>query len=157
MRLFHHAWITVYAKPEDNFQRVKETLVKLFPFNLKEEKLKVEETIADIDEIRKFSILQVHLEKAHHLNAFLKSLLSKLTPEQKAILNKQKESRLDSALHFFIRLDKPNLMELGEHWLTDAGNCFHIKFLLAAYPATRKAGLKLIDTLFSQDLKEGED
>ena len=150
MRLFHHAWITVYAKPEDDFQRVKQTLTHLLPFNLEKEKLKVEETRANIDEGRDITILQVHLQKAAHLNAFLEHFLSLLTSAQKAVILKQKESRLDAGLNFFIRLDKPNLIELGEPWLTDSGNCFHIKFVLAAYPVTRKAGLKLIEKVFSE-------
>ena len=83
------------------------------------------------------------LNKERHTSKFSQLFLSKFTEEQKELLVKQMESRLDDKLRFFIRLDKPKLLE-GEDWITDKGNCFHFTFAIAAYPHKREVAKRII-------------
>jgi len=50
---------------------------------------------------------------------------------------------------FFIRLDKAKLLEEDAFWITDCGNCFHIKITLASFPKTRDAALKVVQKWLS--------
>ena len=76
-----------------------------------------------------------------HLNEILKE-------EQKSLLLKQKESRLDIENLFFMRFDKEKLIKDNIYFLTDKGNCFHVKMSIAAYPTTRKNAMKIVEDLF---------
>jgi RNA binding exosome subunit len=89
------------------------------------------------------------LQKEKHTNAFLNSLKQRLSDDQKQLLLRQSESRLDSELSFFIRLDKDRLLNENRFWITDSGNCFHIRMSIAAYPSNREAALKVISQWLS--------
>ena len=78
---------------------------------------------------------------------FLKVLNEKLSKEQKDMLVMQVDSRLDDELHFFIRLDKEKLMD-DEYFITDSGNCFHVRMSIAAYPAKKEIGKKIVQNIF---------
>ncbi len=149
MRLLHHLWLTVYCKEEDNEEQILEKLLTFFPFDLKEEKITINKKTAIGFEEKKIIVIQVHLQKAKHLNASLRHLNQILTDEQKELLLRQKESRLDAEHHFFIRFDKPKLLSNNEYFITDDGNCFHLKMTIAAYPATRENSLKAVEEMFS--------
>ena len=60
----------------------------------------------------------------------------------------QKESRLDEDLNFFVRIDKEKWIDGKEMFLTDSGNCFHIKILIAAFPKKRENALKIVEKMF---------
>jgi RNA binding exosome subunit len=69
--------------------------------------------------------------------------MANLTKEDKILLEKQIESRLDDALHFYIRLEKNSLLcDLYE--VTDSGNCFHFKISIATYPHSRESAKEII-------------
>lgn len=148
MKLVHNIVVNVFVKYGEDKDKIKSKLVSLFPFDLEEQKIKVEESHATGFGDLPIYILEITVEKDRHVNAFLENLLSKLTAEQKELLLRQKESRLDEENHFFIRLDKPKLMS-DEFFVTDSGNCFHIKMSIAAFPASRENALKIVDKIFS--------
>ena len=81
--------------------------------------------------------------KQKHTSLFLKNLMKKLSQEQKDLLLRQLESRLDETLHFYIRLDKNKLLD-NEYFITDSGNCFHIKIAIAAYPHKRDVAIEVM-------------
>ncbi len=56
---------------------------------------------------------------------------------------------MDEHHHFFIRFDKDKLIENNEFFITDKGNCYHIKMTIAAFPTTRENALKAIEKLFT--------
>ena len=92
-------------------------------------------------------IFTIELVKEKHTNYFLEFLNSKLTKEQKMLLLSQKESRLDEEQFFFIRLDKTELVENDRFFITDSGNCVHIRMSIASFPRKRKVALQAIAKL----------
>jgi len=98
---------------------------------------------------KKIIILEIYLEKEKHINKFLENLNKKLSKEQKELLIKQAESRLDDELNFFLRFDKEALVNENKLLLTDKGNCYHITIKIAAFPHKRESALKVIDKIFS--------
>lgn len=148
MKNIHHIWLTVYSKPEDNESEIIENLKKFISFDLEEEKININRKSAASVEERKIVIFQIHLEKSRHINQFVKDLNSMLKPEQKELLLNQKESRLDSENHFFIRFDKDKLLKENKFFITDKGNCYHLKMSIAAFPSTRENALKVVEAIF---------
>ena len=142
------ACLRVFAKEEDDLEKIKEKFLSFFPFDLEQEKITLREQTAAGFRDKKIKILEVCLSKRKHLNKFLEYLLNRLTKEQKEFLKGQKESRLDRELNFFIRFDKESLIGKSEYFITDSGNCFHLKISIAAFPAKRETALALIDEIF---------
>ena len=53
----------------------------------------------------------------------------------------------DDDLNFFLRLEKPKLFN-HEYWITDSGDCMHIKINLAAFPKKKEKAAPLIKEIF---------
>lgn len=147
MRLANHIKINVFVKPEDDEATVKKHLLALFPFDLEEEKIVLHRSRAAGFNQREIIILETDLVKERHTNAFLDFFKSKLNEQQKAMVAKQ-ENRLDDECNFFIRLDKEKLMK-GEFWITDSGNCYHIRISIAAFPKKRERAKEVVERIFS--------
>jgi RNA-binding protein len=148
MKRFHSIRINVFAKPEDNEEKIKSELFSLIPFDLQKEKIELKSSNTTGFGDRKIKIFEINLQKQRHTDAFYQYLLSKLNSDQKMLLIHQKESRLDDRLDFYIRLEKERLLN-GEYFITDEGNCFHIKISIAAFPAKREVALKIVDEMLS--------
>ena len=58
-------------------------------------------------------------------------------------------SQLQKDLNFFVRFDKDQWVKNGKLELTDAGNCFHLKIGIAAFPKKREIALNAIRELFA--------
>jgi RNA binding exosome subunit len=152
MRYLKSVTLSVFAKSsEEDAAKVKEALVALVPLDFGEEKIAVKEETATGFNEQPIKVYTITLEKESHTNAFLKHLLNRLTKEQKDILISQRESRLDNDLNFFIRLDKDKWMNEQAVEITDSGRCFHIRMLLAAYPARRPDALVLVEKIFKAE------
>jgi len=147
MKTIHHIWLTVYCKAEDNEEIILTNLRKFFPFKLEDEKLSIERHSAMSFEERKIIIFQVHLQKQNHIRRFITYLNEILNEEQKHLLLKQKESRLDNENHFFIRFDKDKLLSDNKYFITDKGNCYHLKMSIASYPTTRENALRVVEEI----------
>ncbi len=150
MRWIHRATLTAFVKPEENPEKIKEGLTALVPFNLEEAKMQLKEQNAEGFNQRRIKIFTIVLTKESHTNDFLQFILDKLSEEQKRLLISQAESRLDAEFDYFIRIDKQRWMQEREVWLTDSGECFHIKLSLAVYPKKKETAMKLLDRLFRQ-------
>jgi len=144
----HSACLRVFVKEEEDFEKIKQNLVSFFPFDLDDEKISLSQRTAVGFKDKKIRILEVCLSRRKHLKKFLDHLLNRLTKEQKELLKRQKESRLDEELNFFIRFEKDRVVEKGELFITDSGNCFHLRLSIAAFPAKRESALVLIDKIF---------
>ncbi|MEM4247122.1 MAG: RNA-binding domain-containing protein [Candidatus Woesearchaeota archaeon] len=152
MKYLNSVTISVFAKPsEEDVLAVRQGLVELVPLNLEKEKIAVNEETAEGFNEQQIKILTITLTKASHTNTFLKALLNRLTNEQKELLLRQRESRLDSDLHFFIRFDKSKWLSDRRLFITDSGWCYHVKMSLAAFPATREAALALVEKVFKTE------
>ena len=149
MKIAHNVKLSVFSHEEEDDEKIKQALLSLLPFNLEQEKLQLTRTKATGFRERKIIILEIMLTKEKHISKFLKHLKQNLSDDQRRLLLSQVESRLDKELDFFIRLDKQKLLN-NQFWITDAGNCFHIKLSIAAYPAKREAGLKVVQEWLKQ-------
>lgn len=143
MKIMHFIEMRVFSKEEDNEEHIKEKIKKLFPF----EKLKIEESIVIGFEDKKIKILKVNITKNAEMNSVVKSLISKFSAEQKKLICSQIESRLDSSLNFYLRLDKEKLLK-NEYEIVDHGNCFHFRFSIATYPHSRDRAIEIIKDVF---------
>lgn len=144
----HNVEIRVFCKPEDSFENIKECLLGLIPFDLSKEKGKLNQKNAFGFNERRIVILSIKLDKQRHINQFLENLIEQLSKEQKELIKKQAESRLDEEMCFYLRLDKKKLIEEKRLWLTDKGDCYHIKLSIASFPRTRENALECVKSLF---------
>lgn len=151
MKYAHYIKLSVFSKEDENADKIKETLLKLVPFDPEKEKIQLNEQKALGFNEKTITIFEIELKKDKHIRDFLKNLLDKLGKEQKLLLLRQAESRLDNEFNFFIRLEKERLMN-GMYWITDGGNCFHIKINIATFPKTRERCLSVVDEIFRKVL-----
>lgn len=141
MKLAHNIEMRVFCKEEDNKELLIKKIKELFPFDFKD--LEFKSKISYGFEDNKIKVMTVFIKKQKQTNIVLKNLLSNLNDEQKDLLLRQIESRLDESLHFYIRLDKDKLLN-NEYFITDSGNCFHFKICIAAYPHKREVAIEIV-------------
>ncbi|MEK6968382.1 MAG: RNA-binding domain-containing protein, partial [Nanoarchaeota archaeon] len=115
--------------------------------------LQIKRTTAEGFSDRIIEVNELILQKDRHCNAFLNSLLERMTKEQKEQLLNQIESRLHDNLHFYLRLDKDALSNLNLLWLTDGGNCFHLELVVAAFPKNREVAKQIIRNILTESIK----
>jgi RNA binding exosome subunit len=143
MKIAHSVLITVFSNEGEDSEKIKEGLIKLIGLDLEKEKIKLEHEAAEGAAGNKIEIFKIKLEKERHVNSFLKDIISKLNQQQKELLTKQVETRVDDECNFFLRIDKEKFFE-GRYWITDRGNCYHIKTLIAAYPANKEKAVDIV-------------
>lgn len=144
MKIAHTLRLSVFAYEGEDSVKIESVLRSLFPLSLEQEKVELKQTNATGFAERRIIIFEIFLQKEKHTNAFLNNLKQKLSDDQRQLLLRQSVSRLDDELNFFIRLDKDKLLAEDRFWITDSGNCFHIRMSVAAYPSNREAALKVI-------------
>jgi RNA-binding protein len=140
----HSVSVRVFCGEEENEKEVIEGLKWLIPLNLEEEKISLTCQTAFGFSDRRIKIFEVVLEKKRHINAFFESLLPKISDQQKQMMVKQLDTRIDANANFFIRFDKPTLLQHRELIVTDSGNCFHLKIKIAAFPSTKEKAKAIV-------------
>ena len=153
MKLANSIGIRVFSKDGEDDEKIVEMLKQLVPFDYETEKIKLEIQNATGFNEMKIKIYTILLEKERHTRKFLELLIERLAKEQKELLLRQKESRLNGQLNFYLRLDKEKLLA-GEYWITDFGNCYHITISIAAFPRKREVALHIIEKLLEINLQE---
>src|SRR3989338_1302617 len=149
MKLAHQikAKVFSYEKNSEDDKLVLDTFLLMFPFDLKEEKIKLDKTNATGFGENKIAIFEVALEKEKRTSKFLENLAKNIDKDQKNLILAQLESRLDDNLDFFLRFGKSEYIENDKLILTDSGNCFHIMISVAAFPKKREIALNCTSTL----------
>ena len=155
MKIAHFIEIRVFSYEEDNEEQIVEKIKELIPFDFNKEKIELKKKNAFGFNDKIISVICVGIKKQNHTSKVIEKLLKKLNNDQKKLLLKQLQSRLDKDLHFFIRLDKDKLLK-NEYWITDSGNCFHFKIAIAAYPHKREVGEKIVEELLKFSISEDE-
>lgn len=148
MKIAHSIKITAFAKEDEDENRIKNKMKELVPSDIEESKVKLEQKIAIGFNERKIKIFEILLEKDKYISMFLDSLAEKLSDEAKEIILKQAESMLDENCNFFLRFSKDKLLEENEMWITNQGNCFHIRVNIAAFPKKKEKAMEIIRKLF---------
>lgn len=148
MKQAHLIKLSVFINEAENFQEIKDKFLGFLPFNLDEEKIKLNEKRALGFWEKEITILEVTLTKRKHIKDFLENLLEKIEEKEKNIILEQAESRLDENLNFFLRFKKDEFIKNNKLVLTDSGKCFHIKMSIAAFPKKREIGIKIVKEIF---------
>jgi len=151
VKLAHLVVIRVFAKEEEDYAKIIEKLRFLVPFNLEEEKILLKESIAEGFNNKKIRIAELRIEKTTLINSFLKRLSSMLNDKQVEMLLRDAEKRIDENLDFCMRLDKKRLLEKNECWITDSGECYHIRISIAAFPKKIKNALEVLNQIFTKE------
>jgi len=146
MKVANSIKIKVFIKEGEDEEKVKQSLLSLIPFNIEESQ--ISKKVATAFNESKITIYEVLLEKDKHIKDFLDNLIAKLDDEIKERILQQAESRLDKEGNFFLRFKKDKYMNENELYLTDQGNCFHIKINIAAFPKKREIELEIIRNIF---------
>jgi hypothetical protein len=149
MRIANSIKITVFVKEEEKEEKIRGALLDLFPFDMGEEKVELKQSVATGFNEKKIKLFEIRLTKDKHINLFLEYLQNKLSKETKELIQKQAESRTDDGCSFFLRFSKDKLINEKEFWLTDQGNCFHIRINIAAFPKKKEKALSIINKIFS--------
>lgn len=144
MRLFHNIVVSVFIKPEEDYDQIKEKFLSLFPFDLKKNKVPVDEKNASTFYDRTIKILEVKLEKERVIKEFMNSVLAKLSKSDKEMLIRQINTRLDDDLNFYFRLSKKQVINDGVFGVVDHGNCYHFRCHVATYPKSKNKAKQLI-------------
>ena len=150
MKLCHNIKASVFCREEEDENNILNCFLKLFPFNIEKEKIKLKKTKAKGFNEKIIIIFEIALEKDKHTNSFLKFLNKKLNNTQKELIFKQLNSRLDNDFNLFLRFDKNKLLKENRLWLTDKGNCFHFKIAIAAFPKKKEKATEIIRKIFKR-------
>ncbi|MBU0756924.1 MAG: hypothetical protein KKF44_02575 [Nanoarchaeota archaeon] len=146
MKLAHNIEIRVFCKEQNNEEDIMKALKSLVPLDFDKDNFEFSCNNAELFEARKMKIYSVFIKKEKQTTKFLKNLFKALSDEQKELLYRQMDSRLDEKLHFYIRLDKQKLLD-GEYVITDSGDCFHINICVAAYPHKREVAMAALEKM----------
>jgi len=119
----------------------------LLPVDFEKEKITFIKRNAQGFQEKNIRILELIISKERHINEFLANLLKLMDNDQKNLMIRQFDSRLDSDLNFYLRIDKDKILE-NKFWITDSGSCFHIKLALAAFPKKKETAFALVKEIF---------
>ena len=150
MKYANQIRLNVFSYEHEDRNSVLEAFLGFFPFDLEENKVILKNTKASGFNEKIVEIFEAVLTKDNLIKQFLNNLLNNLSEVQKGQLLQQAESRLDADLNFFIRFDKDSWIKDRKLFITDSGNCFHLKISVAAYPKKREAALNVVNELFSK-------
>ena len=133
--------------PGEDLEAIKKKTEELLSIDSEKEKINMNIKKSKGFEEKIISVIEVELKKSSHTNTFLKNLNKSLNKEQKALLLRQIESRLDETNHFYIRLSKKDLLN-DKYNIIDKGDCFHITMSIASYPSSRSRAIEVINEIF---------
>lgn len=144
MKQLNHVKISVFCKEGEKEAEILEGLKLLLPLDFEKEKIKLEKRTALGFNKKKVIVIDVNINKNRHIKTFVGNINNRLNQEQKDMIKRQADSRLDQNLDFFLRFDKDRLIKEKRLWMIDGGNCYHIKMSIAIFPKRRERALELI-------------
>lgn len=148
MKLIHNITITVFVKADEDSKPTAKTILEFLPEDLDAEKIRIEETILKAeygDDITKFS---VRLEKERHTKIVINKIKEILDKDQIKRL-RDEENRIDEQGMFYLRLDRQKLEKEEKAELTDRGDCFHFKIMLACFPKNREKAIEVAKDIWT--------
>ncbi|MBS3142459.1 hypothetical protein J4464_03660 [Candidatus Woesearchaeota archaeon] len=93
MKRAHTVKLSVFVKEYEQEAPIQDALVRFLGLDIEKEKITIERSRVEGIHEQKITIFEVLLQKERHVNAFLNALIERLTPEQKALLAQQADSR----------------------------------------------------------------
>lgn len=144
MKQLNHVKISVFCKEGEKEEEILEGLKLLLPLNFEEEKIKIEKRTALGFNKKKMVVFDVNINKNKHIKAFINNINNNLNQEQKEMIKKQADSRLDQNLDFFLRFDKDKIIKEKRLWIIEGGDCYRVKMNIAVFPKRRERALEVI-------------
>ncbi len=138
----HTIKISVFIKEHED----EDLILNKFKTFILVKKAKINKNIATGFDEKEIIILETILEKNKEINEFLNNFFQAMEKDQKKILIKQIDSRMDSYNNFYVRIDKDKFLK-DKYIITDSGNCIHIKITVAAFPKTKDNAKKVIESI----------
>ncbi|MFW5977162.1 MAG: RNA-binding domain-containing protein [Candidatus Nanoarchaeia archaeon] len=148
MKHLHSLSIRVFIKENEDLDAIKNCLELFLPIDNEKESFLEEERVL-IDEQSSMTICKAQLKKKRHCNrcvAILKELLGK---KQCELITSQ-TNRVDEDGIGYVRIQKEPFVTRQEAVLTDAGDCIHFSFQLAAFPKTQEKARTVMKELFKE-------
>ena len=142
MKQIHNITITIFRKKDEDQNLTKETLLNFLPDDLEKEKILIEETLLKAEHGDDLIKYLVKLTKERHTKQVIKILKEQLGEDQIKRLRTE-ENRVDDDGMFYLRLDREKLENEEKTELTDKGDCFHFKIMLACYPKTKTKAIEI--------------
>ncbi len=144
MESLNNVEIHVFCKEGESEADILGGLKLLVPLDFEKEKIRLErKTVFGFDE-KKIIIIDVSINKNKQIRIFIDNINKNLSQEQKDMIIRQAESRLDHNLDFFLRFDKDQLINEKSFWITDKGNCYHVRMNIVAFPKRREIALEAV-------------
>jgi len=147
MKLAHNIVMSVFCIDANSEPSLESVFHSLLPVDFEKEKITFIKRNAQGFQEKNIRILELIISKERHINEFLANLLKLMDNDQKNLMIRQFDSRLDSDLNFYLRIDKDKILE-NKFWITDSGSCFHIKLALAAFPKKKETAFALVKEIF---------
>lgn len=148
-QLLHNIRVRVFENDHENIGQIHSVFERLLPVDFKKEKITVNIEEAEGFDEKTIYILTLETEKRRHNWLLLENVFKNLSDADKQALYCQRESRLDDQGNFFLRLDKPSLMN-GDFHLVEHGDCFHFKIKIAAFPSNREKLMSSLETVLGK-------
>lgn len=153
MKEFHSIKTTVFIKENEDKEKIIKGLRNFFPFEIEKEKIKIKQEKAKGFEDRSILITSIKIEKPKHIKQFINKLFDNLKKIQKEQILEEIETRTDENGNFYLRFEKETWAKEKILFLTDEGNCYHLRFKAAVYPCTKEKTIEKIRKIFSDEIK----
>ena len=99
MKYAHLVKLSVFSYEHENAGYILDAFLRLFPFNLEENKVVLKKTGASGFNEKKIGIFEATLTKTNLINQFLKNILDNLDKYQKQQIRSQKRSIANRAVN----------------------------------------------------------
>lgn len=144
MKLINSVKVSVFCYENDSEDEIIKGLRFIFPLDFEKEKIRIEKRTAEGFNEKKIITINILMQKDSQNNAFLDNINKNLSEQQKELIKRQAESRLDENLDFFLRFDKDKIIKEKKLWIIDGGNCYHVRMSVAAFPKRRETALDVV-------------
>lgn len=98
--------------------------------------------------------LKAEVRRPAQLRELWRRAVKKLREGELEKLRRTIDDRVDETCHFYLRFDK-QAAYAGELLLTSGGDAIHVKLKVAAYPARRKAAIKIVQDFIAETPQRG--
>ena len=152
----HSITLNVFEKKEETIEEIRNIYHSFLPIDFQKENVQIREE--KLEGLNKNIIHSLTLEttRKRHNNLLFDTLFHHISTQDIELILKQIESRLNAEGHLFIRLEKKALLQ-KQFFLTDGGDCFHIKIKIAGYPAKREIFIETVKSLLEPYKEKQEE
>ena len=149
IKLIHSIQINVFEKDENNLEKINQIFQSLLPVDFIKEKIEVNHEKLEGFNQNIIHSLTLRTSKDKHNTLLSDTIFSNMNINDVDKIYNEIESRLNEEGYFYLRFDKDKFMK-QIYQLTESGDCFHIKFKMAGFPAKRSAFIESINAMLNK-------